>query len=112
MAVTFNFSLARGEALALQITMDPVEDITGRNLAAYFRRAREDTIAAAMTLTIGGGVTITNGPAGVFLLTASSAAMLAAFGIGKWQYDAWDLTNDRLLTTGEMTVSPQTRFAG
>jgi hypothetical protein len=65
MATSANISFYRGEDVTLVVTMNPVVDISGWSLQ-FTVRAALDLLPIAITKTVGAGITITNGPGGIF----------------------------------------------
>lgn len=69
-----NITLYRGQDLDIDITLDPVIDITGYNIVFTVRRSLGLTAGPVLlTKSTGAGIIITNGPAGKFTISLLSA---------------------------------------
>lgn len=93
-----------GEAVALDFTMTPVEDISGWTLAFTVTRA-----LGSATKKIQQAATVTNGPLGTFTvpLTALQTDHLPA----TYHYDVWrvDAGSERLLAIGDFELAVNAR---
>ena len=111
MATLQNLTLFRGEDLTLTFTMDPAQAITGWALAFYVRARPEYGAAPLVTrTTAAGGVTITDGPGGVFSVTVPAATTLA-LPISRYRFDVWrvDSGYETVLAYGPCDVLAQVR---
>jgi hypothetical protein len=110
-ATLSNFTCFRGEDVTVTFTMDPAEAVTGWALAFYVRARPEYGSAALVTrTTAAGGITITDGPGGVFAVAVPAASTLA-LPVGRYRYDVWrtDSGSEVMLAYGACDVLPQVR---
>lgn len=106
MASNDKISIYRAEAVVLNFTMTPVEDITGWTLALTV--AAEYDQAPPKTITKAG--VVTDGPAGKSSVTLTSAETNVT--VGAYKYDLWrtDVGQERPLAVGVFNVLPSARI--
>lgn len=105
MAIETDIELFRGEAVTLNFTMDPVEDISGWTLAFTAARSLGDP-----TKSIEEAGVVVSGAAGTFKVVLETAQTDLSAGV--YHYDVWrtDAANERVLAIGTMTISDVVRL--
>ena len=78
----------QGEDSRLNITMDPVIDITGFNFVFTIRTGKGEGTLLLQLTTTGGGVSLSDPTNGVLSVNLTSAQM-DALEIGQYFYDVW-----------------------
>lgn len=102
MAGRDTITIYRGEAVELDFTMDPVEDITDWGVTFIL----ESGVPAKPA-------TIINGPGGVFLVTLTK--LETALRPGSYRYSVWrsvDGGEDRVLAIGKFIILPAVPLNG
>src|SRR6185295_19810429 len=85
MAATANMSYYRGEDVDITVTMSPVEDITGWSITFTVRKTF-NVLPILIQKSVGSGITITDGPNGVFVIHVDSADT-ANLDVGAYHFD-------------------------
>jgi hypothetical protein len=98
----------RGESLSLNFSPATPTSITGWAIGFYVSRvgAAAGLGVPLLSLATGGsGVAITNGAAGLFTATITSAQSLT-LGAGRYWYDVWrtDAGSEMVIASGELKI--------
>lgn len=112
MAITASVSFFRGEAILLTVTITPVTNITGWSITFTLRD--KFTGAVLLTKSVGSGVTITDGPGGVFTVLLSKANTSLGHGLASnrtpleclFDIRRTDAGSEAALTVGDVSISP------
>lgn len=112
MAIEASISFYKGEAILLTVTITPVTNITGWSITFTLRD--KYTGAVLLTKSVGTGVTITDGPGGVFtvLLTKANTSIGQALASNRTPVEALfdirrtDTGSEAALTVGDVEISP------
>jgi predicted RecA/RadA family phage recombinase len=106
-AIQANFSIYKGEDVAITDSLSPVTNITGWSLQFTLRKNYGDT-SAILTKTIGAGITVTDVTNGVFKIALANAdtANLAP-GVYVYDVERTDAGNRTVLTIGYLNILPE-----
>jgi len=104
MAEHENISMFRGEDKVLQVTLDPVVNITGWALTFTLRLTTGEA-TALIEKTVGAGIVITGGATGVFQVTLADTDTIG-FQPGKYVFDCkrTDAGSETILVYGTLTL--------
>ncbi len=96
--------LVRGADVTLNVTLDPVANITGWALTFTLKHDPGDRETGLITKTVGSGITITDGPNGQFDVTLDEADSEGLQVDKEYDYDIWrtDSGNKTPLTHGRI----------
>jgi len=105
MAENQDISMFRGEDKILEITLTPVTNITTWTLAFTVRETPESAVAL-IEKTVGAGITITGGAAGVFQVALADTDTASALQPGRYAYDCKRTTAglETILVYGVLTL--------
>jgi len=103
------FEHYRGEDVVLSFTMAPVQNVTGWTIKLYLKTDAEASGDPLLTIT----ATITDGSAGTFSVTLTSAQTLALLAGKRYRFDVWREGTgvQTLLFAGNLDILGQVRFA-
>lgn len=100
-----NFSFYKGEDIVVNVSIIPVVNITGWSLKFTMRKTLDILPILITKTTGGGGITITNGPGGIFTITINDADTSSA-DVGQYLFDIQrtDAGGAQVLTIGNVTL--------
>ena len=114
MATTYNLTIARGQAIDLEVTIQEdgsAYDVSGLTAAQLEYRAGRKSSPTTINYTIGSGIALTTPASGV--VTVSLSGTNTDLTPGKYLHELWidDGTLDEPVFTGSLTITTSLKHA-